>query len=132
MGKLILGLAGQTISRIVFDFAITLATEEGSELRIETRFSFRDPAGMLWIVEPSGVGPVAVPLLSLLHGVIDTSVAREDSGNLILQLRDGSRIEVCSDVAFEAWTFAGPTGEKLISSPGGGLSYWSPDLSAPT
>lgn len=130
MGTLIRGIAAQTIDRPVFDYAVTLLTTEGSEIRLETRFFIHDPEGNEWVYDPEAMAPNTAALLSLLHDKVDTADADEVTGRLSLEFRSGSRLEAHPHPAFEAWTYVGPGGERCVCLPGGGLSYWPPTIRA--
>ena len=122
-----LGIAGQAISRIGFDFAIILLTDDGAEIRIESELSIRSPSGDIHILDPEHSGGNASQVLSLLHGVVRRATADETTGELSLEFDDGSQLRVDPDDDYEAWTFAGRKGEKCVSLPGGGLGLWSFD-----
>lgn len=120
-----LPLLGQSVSRVSFDYAVTLLTDGGSELRIETAFSIAT-GEQATVIEPSSVADNAERLVALLGSHVETADTRAD-GSLRLSLSGGQTIEVLPHPEFEAWTFAGPGGVKAVATPGGGLTTWGLD-----
>jgi hypothetical protein len=118
-----LPLVGESIARIGFDFAVTLLTSGGAELRVETAFAITGEDLSSTSVSPVAAGPHASLLLGLLHREITGATVSQD-GTLRLSLGGGGTVEVDPDDKFEAWTFAGPKGEKAVCLPGGGVTTW--------
>ena len=125
MGWLIMTLPilGESISRVAFDYGVTLLTDGGSELRIETSFSIASHDRPAVVVEPAEVGDNANALVDLLGSQVDLADTWSD-GSLRLRLSGGQMIEVPPHPEFEAWTFAGSGGVKALATPGGGLTTW--------
>ena len=65
-----------------------------------------------------------------LSGRIVSLARADDAGRLSIEVADGTRLVATPDCAFEAWTFAGPDGLKVVCGPGGELSVWSSHLLA--
>jgi uncharacterized protein DUF6188 len=122
-----LGIAGQSIERVCIDHAVTLLTNDGAEIRIETVFSLRTPGGELLLVDPERPGQTGEAVPWMLHEVIAGATA-DDIGTLILDLINGTRLEVAPNDSYEAWGLTRRDGFKLVARPGGGLSTWAPDL----
>lgn len=118
-----LPLAGQSVSSLTFDYAITLLTDGGSELRFEAMFSLIDAGTAITSIAPAAAAESASQLVGLLNREIEAA-SMDDDGTLRLFLGGGARVEVAPDEEFEAWTFAGPKGEKAVCLPGGGLTTW--------
>jgi hypothetical protein len=118
-----LPLAGQAVSRVAFDYAVTLWTDGGGELRVETPFTITGGGGAAVRVVPAAAAGSAALLVGLLKINVETASVADD-GTLRLRLAGGGTIEVGPDEQFEAWTFAGPKGEKAVCMPGGGLTTW--------
>lgn len=118
-----LPLIGHSISRVAFDYAVTLLTDGESELRIEAAFSIASGDDAQVVVEPSAAAEHAAVLIRLLGCQVEDANAGSD-GSLRLSFSGGRSIEVKPHPKFEAWTFAGANGAKAISTPGGGLSTW--------
>ena|SRR5450432_3013239 len=117
-------LTSQLVTRISFDYAITLLTEEGIELRLETQFTFTEPDSEPIVIDPERPDAAAMKVLSLRHKVIRAFDIAE-SGNLILAVESGSGIRTEPDDDYDAWTIAGLRGEKVVCLPGGGLAIWN-------
>jgi Family of unknown function (DUF6188) len=128
MGRLIvnLPLVGQSISRVAFDYAVTLLTDGGAELRIETAFSIATREEAAAVVEPSVATEQASALVRLIGCEVELADAGSD-GSLRLAFSGGRTIEVLPHPEFEAWTFAGADGAKAVSVPGGSLTTWGLD-----
>ncbi|MCW2540071.1 MAG: hypothetical protein JWN95_1796 [Frankiales bacterium] len=123
-----LRIVGQSIERVSFDYAVTVLTDGGAEIRIETAFSLRAPSGESVVVDPSQPGRATELMTSLLHNMITGAEVNEESGTLVLDLMNGTRLEVGPSKSYEAWTFTGECGLKAVARPGGGVSTWTPDL----
>lgn len=120
-----LRLDGQRVTKACFDYAVTLATESGFELRFETSFVVRDASGALTTIEPDAPGHTATHVLELLRRIIDHAHI-EKSGTLILTFVDGWELEASPHSHYEAWTLVGPSGQRIVCSPGGEISEWGP------
>ena len=118
-------LEGQRVTRACFDYAATLCTESGFELRLGTTFVIRDPDGLATTIQPDAPGMAAVQVLALLHGAVDI-VEVQPSGLLTVSFVDGQELLVRPHPEYEAWTIVGPRGERTVCIPGGGISEWSP------
>ena len=121
-----LGMAGQTVERISFDYSVSMATSEGFEIRIETAFSIEDPSGHTCSGDPSRSGKHLSALLAVLHDTLTESKADDTTGLLVLKFASGRQVAVDPHRTYEAWTVAGPNGEKSVALPGGGLAFWQP------
>lgn len=117
-----LPLAGQSISRVAFDFGVSFLTDGGSELRIDTVFDFRSE-GASMTVDPSTASGFASTLLGLLHSEIESAKVT-DAGALELCFRGSFSLNVAPSDEFEAWAFAGAEGSKAVCMAGGGVSTW--------
>jgi hypothetical protein len=120
-----LGLEGQSVTHETIDYTVSLNTDAGFEIRIETDFSLRTPEGN-FDLSPESSDMQTDRLQALLHQTVTSSIA-EESGALSLDFSDGSRLHVGSHDSYEAWTVAGPGGMKVVSMPGGELAVWPPD-----
>jgi len=119
-------LTGQRVTRVCFDYALTLLTAGGFELRIETLFSMSDAAGHRRDVEPTEIGVNAGSLLALLNQTV-TSCSTAAFGALHLSFETGAVLSIEPHPAFEAWTITGSRGERAVCLPGGGLANWGAD-----
>ncbi len=127
-----LRIANQVVQQISFDYAITLRTDDGSQIRIETEFSIQDMEGRSIAIDPSGAGDSCTDVLSLLHETITDAAADEGTGSLSLTFGNGSLARADAHDSYEAWTFDGPRGFKCVALPGGGLSWWYRSAQPPT
>jgi len=129
MGSVNLGIVGQSVERVSFDYAVTLLTDDGAEIRIETVFSLRAPSGESVVVDPSQPGRGAeLMMASILHNMITGVAVDEEVGSLVLDLMNGARLEVAPSESYEAWTFTGDHGLRVVAQPGGGVSTWGSEL----
>ncbi len=119
-----LGMGGQAIADVTADFTVSLRTDAGFEVRIETAFGVQAPGGAVneYVPGNSDVEPQVEALRAqrVVHGAVD------DSGVLDIGFESGLAIRVVPDEAYEAWTVAGPQGMKVVCMPGGELASWSP------
>jgi hypothetical protein len=117
-----LGLSKQIIARQELVYSLSLYTNAKFEIRIEGKFSLSGQ-GMHYEIDPDRAAELD-QVTSLVGYVIEgTSV--EESGALNLDLEGDVHIHVEPDVQYEAWTFSGPRGEKVVCGPGGIMSCWS-------
>lgn len=122
-----LGIAGQSVERVAFDFGVTLITDDDSEIRIETAFTLRALDGASFLIDPAKPGDSAAVLTSVLHEMITGATANDATGSLDLEFVHGGRIEVLPNDAYEAWSFTTRDGARAVALPGGGLSTWGTD-----
>jgi len=122
-----LGVVGQSVERISIDYAITLLTDGGAEVRIETTFSIRLPGRDVAVVEPEHLVGGSAWLAAVLHEMITEASVSEKTGTLMLGFANGTRLEVVAHESYEAWTYAGSDGSKVVAVAGGGASSWSPE-----
>lgn len=118
-----LPLAGQAISRVTFDHAVSFLSGD-MVLRIETPFELHTSAGPPATVDPEDAATQATALVGLFRATIESADVEED-GTLRLGISDGRAIVVRPDDDYEAWTFAGAEGEQVVCLPGGGVTTWS-------
>jgi hypothetical protein len=118
-------LDGQKVSRICFDYGVTLMTESRFELRFETTFHVRLSGSDEETIEPGEIGPAARQVLALLHGVV-ASTEIEKTGRITVSFVDGSELTAEPSDEFEAWSIAGPKMVRVVCLPGGSVTEWSP------
>jgi Family of unknown function (DUF6188) len=118
-----LDVSDQSIMRVYFDYAITFVTSGGGEFRAENTVTVSMPGGSSSDIEPGSAGPGAEVILSLLHQKLRAASA-DERGCLELTFASGAKVRVESDAQYEAWTYAGPDGVKVVSMPGGELATW--------
>lgn len=78
--------------------------------------------GVASLVRPYTLDGVAV-LLPLLNGEV-TSVDIDSRGRLSFTL-GGATVWLESDPDYEAWSYDGRQGEKVVCTPGGDLAIWN-------
>ncbi len=76
------------------------------------------------VVQPYTLDGVAL-LLPLLSSEV-VAVAISPNGELSLTL-DGTTLRCGSDPHYEAWSYNGPRGEKIVCVPGEELAIWTAD-----
>src|SRR5690242_6725668 len=114
-------LAGDTVTQIRFDYAVTMVTER-SELRIQTEFELVDQDGTHRI-DPEDSGPFATRILATLHRLVE-SCEYTEAGSIQLIIAGGLAIAVSPDPEFEAWNLAIKRDRLLVSKVGGGIAAW--------
>ena len=117
-----LELQGQRIIQERLDFALSLHTDTGYEIHIETDFSLHTPGGDFSFSPESGIDQEKYR--PLLDKTISSSTAKE-SGVLDLGFTDGATLRVKPNETYEAWTVAGPHVRKVVCMPRGELAIWS-------
>ena len=118
-----LPLVRHTIVSLELGFSLTLCTNHGYELRIESTFR---------LDEPCAVGFRGVPDTSLsenidvrrLKGRQVVRADASDDGGLLIEFADHTSLVVPFAPDFEAWTVAAPEGFKAVSVSGGGRTVW--------
>jgi hypothetical protein len=131
MGRLMeYSLEDQVISRICFDYGVVLETDDGTELRIESRFLLSSPDGKQSAeVDPGRLDQTGSPVVELLRQrVVLASI--DESGVLSLRFADGHSLDCEPDSRFEAWTLVTVGGERMVCMPGGGIAHWAGKPSA--
>ncbi|HET7056203.1 MAG TPA: DUF6188 family protein [Thermomicrobiales bacterium] len=122
----ILPLAGQTVTRCCVDDALNIELSEAgsSEATIQIIGALDlQLRGRTWRLDPQGDAVALAPALALVGLTVDHAEAFKD-GTLNVAFRDGSSFQVAPDRDYEAWVFAGRTGAKAVSLPGGDIAVW--------
>jgi hypothetical protein len=124
-------LAGIRLEMVEFDYTMRLAFSGGWEVRVETPFQLSTRAGAT-SVDPGEDAERGGPLMAALSGRAVDEAHVSESGVLTLNFDEGTVLTIQPDSDYEAWTVAGPKGQKLVSLPGGEVATWSaePDGSA--
>jgi hypothetical protein len=117
-----LEIAGQTLTRVGSDHAVSLHTDSGAQIRIEAAFEL-DSEGTATSGAPEELEDAWLALQSLRRQQISSATAAE-SGALRVTFSGGAELHVPPDDALEAWTFAGAAGDLVVCLPGGGLATW--------
>lgn len=116
----------QSVTQVRFDYAVTLLTDDGTQLRVESRFALRESAsGDSLFVDPERAGPYASKIVALLGKRIVESVI-EPGGSIEIEFEGGINLRVEPDAHYEAWDLNVGDGSKAVCLPGGGLAIWDP------
>lgn len=114
----------ESVWQIRLDYAVTLVTEH-TTVRIERDFEVHVGSQVRSVVPNS---PDHVASVAALHQIPLLRAAISDGGGLRMDFADSSQVVVPpSDDAYEAFDYMIVGGWKFVSTPGGGLSYWTPD-----
>lgn len=117
-----LNLQHQTVSKLDYDYTLALYTDDGYEIRIEEDYTIATShTTTIHSPEPSSdnTGP-----LDLLSEQVITAASADADGTLSLTVANGATLHVAPSEDFEAWTLAGPHGQKIVCLPGGQLATW--------
>jgi uncharacterized protein DUF6188 len=116
-----LELDGQQVTAQEANFNLTLRTDRGSELQIETPYTVHTATGTISVVPEQSTEP-GPP--SFLEQRIRSATAA-DSGRLEVVFDSGAVLRVEPDPDFEAWTFVASDGKRVVSMAEGELAVWS-------
>jgi hypothetical protein len=117
-----LGFRGRGLTAVDIGYTVLFSFDGGHEIRVESEFTLYDATGEHRITPDPAADAAG------LHALVGTTVltaTAEDNGRLRLDFFTGEAIRVEPDENYEAWTYAGPNGAKVISQPGGELAVWS-------
>jgi hypothetical protein len=119
-----LKLQGQLVVRQEYGYTDLLETDGNFEIRIENDYTISLDDGAHHF-SPKHFNPgLELPNL-LLDRTISSSIAEAD-GTLNIGFDNGGRLKVPPHKTYEAWTLAGPQGQKVVCMPGGELAIWQP------
>ena len=126
-GPIKLKIEGERVEQVVFDYAISLLTEHGGFLQIETEFSFLESATSERIFFASESSKDIGRILPfVLHATV-TDSAVDEMGNLTVDFDNGARLEVPFHAEYEAWNFVDKSKFRVVVSAEGGLTIWQGD-----
>jgi hypothetical protein len=116
--------AGQYVSQIIFDYAVTIVGEvQRDTLRIETAFDLHTPASEIIRVDPEHAAPAAGQMLALLHLPV-IAVHLSDQAELAVSFNGGWRITIPPHDQYEAWNLQIEDGPWFIYGPDGEISWF--------
>lgn len=124
MTSVALELSGGTVESVTLEYVLSLDLSNGWHLDIESAATLT-VAGISTVIAPARNEQLAEVLDAVLGRTV-TACAVEPRGALLLHLDGGQALTVEPDDSFEAWTAAGPAGEKYVCEPGGSVAWWSP------
>jgi hypothetical protein len=116
-------IIGQQVTRIEFDYAVTLIFIDGSILVIETGLEI-SRAGEMRRINADGFVEHSAAILDVLHAVL-VSGDIDSNGKLILNFDNGTSFLIPANPDYEAWNFCSPEGLRMVCSPGGGVVKWT-------
>lgn len=117
-----LPFTGQTVTRVIFDYTVSLGGDGEGFLQIEQECEV-SVDGVHAVVDPERPGQHASLFVALLHRTVAAAVA-EDTGALRVSFSGGASLTVRPVDGYEAWTFSGAGGVLVACLPGGGLTTW--------
>jgi hypothetical protein len=118
-----LPLVRHTIVSLEFGFSLTLRTDRGCEIRIESNFRVTELGTEVFRGVPHTLLSENDSVQSLVGRLVAHATASSDGG-LLVNFADGTTLVVPVDPNFEAWTIAATEGFKAVSVAGGGLTLW--------
>ncbi|MGO1051913.1 DUF6188 family protein [Crossiella sp. CA198] len=119
-----LGFRGRALNAITIDYTVLLSFDGGCEVRVESEFALYDAGVWQQITPGLDLGALGDRLQALTGTVVQAASAAE-SGLLLIEFGDDAVLRVEPDENYEAWSFAGPDGDKVICLPGGELAVWA-------
>jgi hypothetical protein len=128
-GRWELPLDSCAVTQCCVAYGVTLRFDHPAghfELRIEQGLDFVAAGGAALRLDseedPTGLGP----LLACTRTTVTAATAFHD-GRLEMSFADGSRFSVSASDDYEAWELAGPSGLRMVSTPGVDLTVWQGD-----
>ena len=127
-----LPLAGLQVTRCIVDLAFSIEflanTDSASLTRIGTAFELTVDDGRRSAINPANPSEVGAAL-TLFGMTVSCANARRD-GSLEISFREGMRVCVPANDAYEAWEAVLAGGARLVSQPGGHVAVWTVDPSS--
>ncbi|MGE2832689.1 DUF6188 family protein [Mycobacterium sp. SMC-4] len=119
-----LGINGLLVQSVLIEYTVVLRLSQGHFLVIESPFTISAHGRTTRLVPDEDAEAAFWPVRQLTAQMIDEAFA-DSTGSLVVCFRDGTRIEVPPDPAYEAWNVSGPGGALVVCTPGGELVTWS-------
>ena len=117
-------MSGSRVSRVCIGEQLTIFTDTGHELAIESDALFTTAHGDQAALT-AGTFHENGAHLGLLYNQRISDSAIHDDGTLSVRFENGSVLTVGPDDDFEAWSIVGPDGQRAVCMPGGDLSVWT-------
>ena len=120
-----LDLAGQTITAVTGDGQLSIHTDAGWLITIESRILYKADDGTAH--ELMGEDPEAADVLAPVltgHPILAMTITEADG--MIMTVKPNVELTMPPDDDFEAWNIVGPANERIVSMPGGELVRWKP------
>jgi Family of unknown function (DUF6188) len=121
-----LGFEGQALEAVKVDYTVGLEFSHGYYIRVENDFVLTVRGIQSPISPENDSADSTTERLQPLASETVTSAVAHDNGILVLTFANAATLQVEPDAQYEAWTFAGPKGAKVVCMPGGELAIWSP------
>lgn len=121
-----LGFKGQALEAVKVDYTVGFEFSHGYYVRVENDFVVTIRDIQFRISPENDSADSTTERLQPLVSETVTSAVAHDSGTLVLTFANAASLQVEPDTHYEAWTFAGPKGAKVVCMPGGELAIWSP------
>ncbi|MFD0555663.1 hypothetical protein FB566_0872 [Stackebrandtia endophytica] len=120
-----LDLTGQTITEVTGDGQLSIHTDGGWLITIESRIVYKAEDGTTQ--ELTGEEPeTAAVLAPVLTGHPIQTMTITEADGLTMTITPNVELTMPPDEDFEAWNIVGPTNERIVSMPGGELVTWNP------
>jgi hypothetical protein len=124
-----LGLRGTSLQSVLVEYIVRMQLSDVYFIVIESPFRL-DLHGHSLSLSPEEDRDDALDALrQLVDRTIEDATA-DDVGALHLTFERGARLTVEPDPAYEAWSVSGPGGALVVSTPGGKLAIWKPQLNS--
>ncbi len=119
-----LPFAGQLVTQIRIDYALTFCFEDISTIRISQAIEFSRAGMPALVLQPETEQTLLGPVLAIVNTtVLDARVTR--MGQLTMHFEEGRSVRVEPDDRYEAWEFSRKNNELLVALPGGTLAFWA-------
>ena len=127
---MILNLAAHTITRVAFDYTLTLSTTgpgttvPSGLVVVEGGFFWSSPStSEQWVSAREELHQLAVELVGLHNGSI-TSASVDDGGELVITFDAGRAIRVPNEGPYECWDVHQPGSPTRVNGAPGGVFTW--------
>jgi hypothetical protein len=116
---------GCELTRVSFDYAVTLLVDPNTKIRLATNVVLTGADGTSVPFRSGGADMPTADLVGLLHQDIAQAWVSDD-GVLTIRFADDATLRATPDPDYEAWEIAGENGFRVICMPGGKLAIWDP------
>ena len=124
-----LGLHGKSLQFVLMERTVRMQLSDVYFIVIESPFRL-DTHGDSYSLSPEDEPDAALQALRQLVGHTIEEATADAAGTLDVIFDGGSRLTVEPDAAYEAWSVSAPDGALVVSTPGGKLAIWKPQLNA--
>jgi len=124
-----LGLRGKSLQSVLIEHTVRMQLSDVDFIVIESPFKL-DIHGDSVSLSPEEERDAALRALRPLVGHTIEEAIADAAGALHVTFQGGTWLTVEPDAAFEAWSVSGPDGALVVSTAGGKLAIWKPQLDA--